>query len=222
MALTLPTYALVSILLGVLALAVLAGVFARRWKKAESDLMNTEIDKSSVEADIGKGKLVELPPPLVKTDGMFGETGQRIGLWWHFKKRRRLLQKGYVQWLLLDDGWPMPKFVKPVSEGGGIPEFEYDGTTYLFPKRAMLPDETTGLWTVLHRRGESDPVNLRMPNELALPADMTTEYLTTRVTDEAPSFFDKWDIDGQGMMYILIGVTVALSVIGYMLAGGVP
>lgn len=220
---SLPWYTFV-ILGAVLLIGGTAAVtFYVRWQRAESDLLDQELDQDRDVEDVDAGDLIDLPPPQVKTGGLFGEVGNRVGLWWHYKKRKRLLGKGYFQWYLIEDGWPRPKFVKPVADGGGIPKLEHDGVTYLFPASASRPDMETGLRTIAHKKYESDPLDLEVPNELAIRADEMSEYLAKELTSEAPQ--DKFwefglDMTGEQMMWLMILLIVGGSVVYNFLTGG--
>lgn len=140
--------------------------------------------------------------------------------WRYKRKRRKLTSEGYVQWYLLDDTYPTPKYIKPKSKGGGIPEYEYDGSTYLFPKAAMLPSDEQGMWTCAHRLGEADPVNLRDPDADAIPADSLKEYLEMRVSTSPPGLFDKFDLDADTMMKILVFGIIGWALFQEVLGGG--
>jgi len=137
----------------------------------------------------------------------------------HNKKQKRIAGKGYVQWYLIDDGWPEPKYVKPKREGGGVREYEHDGEIYLFPREAFLNDKRTGAWTVVHRKGELDPISLQEPGKHALDADAAKEWAELTVTSEPPGFFEDLSIDSEDAMMYLIMAIVAIAV-GQQLFGG--
>lgn len=121
-------------------------------------------------------------------------SGSRIpgSTWWKRRNRKRkekkALSAGYVRWYLITDSISTPRYIKPErEEGGSVPEFEYNDETYLFPENAMVPDEEDGVWTVMHREGQAEPINLREGNGDALDANALSEYLTMRVTSQDPS-----------------------------------
>jgi hypothetical protein len=115
------------------------------------------------------------------------------GVRWMKKRNRRrkeknALSKGYVRWHLVSDALSKPRYVKPErEEGGNVPEFEYEDETYLFPESAMVPDAEDGIWTVVHREGKAEPLNLREGDDDALDANALNEYLNMRVTSQDPN-----------------------------------
>lgn len=163
-----------------------------------------------------EAQLVELPPPSVKT-----RTWRQI---WRtrrwLKKRQKLIGDGYVQWYLIGDAVPHPMFVKPKRKGGGIPELEHDGETYLFPRSALVPSEDGG-WVCVHREGEADPINISDPARLSIPADELKEYLDLRVSSSAPGFFDGLGIDAGDLVKIAIAGVIAFAVFQQMTGGGI-
>lgn len=134
------------------------------------------------------------------------------------KKRQKLLDNGYVEWYLIDDAFPRPTYVKPTNRDG-VPEIRHDGERYLFPRAAALPNKATGMWTFVHRRGFSDPLNLRDADEHAIPADVLDEYLSMSVSSSPPSFFDKFDVDGQTLLYAGIALVLVFGA-AYQFMGG--
>lgn len=136
------------------------------------------------------------------------------------KKERKYADKNYVKWYLVGSGWPRPKFVKPEGKGGGQLEFKHDGTTYLFPREAMLPDRDSGMFCVVHKHGEADPLNLTEPTANAIKADELNEYLTKRVTSSPPGFFDKFDASPEQILYITIALILLIAVGARVLGGG--
>jgi hypothetical protein len=137
------------------------------------------------------------------------------------KKRRKKAKQGYIRWILIDETYPEPKYIKPKTKGGGMREYEHDGETYLFPRRAMLPSEREGMWTVIHRKGEADPVNLRDSHEAAIPSDELKEYLTLRVSSSAPSLLDKFDIEPRQILMLTIAAIVVFALLSDVMGGGV-
>jgi hypothetical protein len=164
--------------------------------------------------------VVELPPPNVRGDHRFGPLGE---FWSWYRMQRRRQQKaedGYVQWYLIDGTFPEPKFVKPKPKGGGLPELDHDGGTYVFPREAMLASEREGIWTVVHAKGEAEPINLRDPMRESIAADELDEYLSMRVTSSPPSLLDKLDLNPQTILYAGIGLIIAYAFLRQALAGG--
>lgn len=139
----------------------------------------------------------------------------------HNKKRKKVASKGYIQWYLIDDSWPKPKYVKPERKGGGIREYEHDGEIYLFPREAFLSDRRTGTWTVVHRKGELDPVALQEPGKNALDADAAKKWAELTVTSDPPGWLDSLDVDSKDLMTYLIFGIIALAVGQQMLGGGI-
>jgi hypothetical protein len=104
------------------------------------------------------------------------------------RKKRKALERGVVRWHLVGSAFEKPRYVKPErEEGGNIPELEHDGQTYYFPNDASVIAEDEGVPVVVHRKGKSDPVNLRSDWDMAVDAKSLTEYLTLRVTSRKPS-----------------------------------
>lgn len=159
-----------------------------------------------------EGDVVTLFEPNLET-ARWGAVQELWRLRRHRKKRRRLAKKGYVQWYLVGSNWPSPKFVKPESHGGGMLELKHDGERYLFPRSALVPSVDQGMWTVIHKRGEADPLNLQDPSRNPIPTDELEQYLNTRVMAKPPGLLDKLDIDsddvvkyGLAMLFLLIGL----------------
>ena len=149
--------------------------------------------------------VVELEPPRIRN----ARWGILQALWWmyrHRKKRAKLTSQGYVQWYLVDDAFPNPKFVKPEYSGKGTRDFKHDGARYIFPRDAMLSTQEQGMWTVIHRKGEADPINLRDSSKSSIPADALQDYLDMQATAEPPSFWDKFDMDAaDAMKWLIVG-----------------
>lgn len=162
-----------------------------------------------------EGTVVEHRPPSVNTS--FWRQWWRTRRW--LKKREKLIGDGYVQWYLIGDAVSQPKFVKPTRKGGGIPELDHDGETYLFPRKALVPSED-GMWTCIHREGEADPINIREPVRLSLPADELKEYLDLRVSSSAPGLLDGLGIDTGDLIKIAIAGIIAFAAFQQMSGGG--
>ena len=163
-----------------------------------------------------EGQVVELRPPSVKT-----RTWRQI---WRtrrwLKKREKLIGDGYVQWYRIGDAVPHPKFVKPKRKGGGIPELEVDGETYLFPRDALVPSEEGG-WVCIHREGEADPINIRDPVRLSIPSDELKEYLDLRVSSSAPGLLDGLGLDMGDFIKIAIAGVIAFAAFQQVSGGGI-
>lgn len=157
-------------------------------------------------------EVVELPPPDLK-NARFGVLGELWKLRKQHKKRQKLLKDGYLQWYLVDDSYPQPRFVKPEYEGGTIRELKHNGDRYLFPREAMLPSEQQGMWTVVHKVGEADPINMRDPSRHAIPTDALQEYLTMRPASSPPSFFDKLDLEADDLMKYAVCAFIGLALL---------
>ena len=158
------------------------------------------------------GDMVTLRQPDIQ-GARWGPVQELWRLRRHRKKRRRLAGKGYVQWFLIESGWPTPKFVKPEPKGGGMFELKHGGNRYLFPRSAMIPSVDQGMWTVVHREGEADPINIRDPSRSSIRTDELEEYLNTRVMSSPPGLLDKLDLDSQDVvkyglaaLFVLIGL----------------
>jgi hypothetical protein len=165
---------------------------------------------------------VELPPPNVKTSGTIPGSTQ-WHLWRNHKKRRKYAKNGYVQWYLIGDSYPRPKFIKPERKGGGIREYEHDDMTYLFPEQAMLPSEREGMWTVVHMEGFSDPININDGLQPAIHADELDEYLDLRVTSTAPGWLDGLDLEPADLLkYGIIAIIGYAILRGFLTSGGLP
>jgi len=164
------------------------------------------------------GVVRTLRPPDLR-NARFGLLSEFWRLHKHHRKRRRLSSKGYVQWFLIDDTYPVPQYVQPDLNGGGIPEVEHDGTRYLFPKSAMLASEEQGLWTVVHKRGEAEPINLREPSEDAIKADALDEYLRMRVTTEPPGWLGDLNLDAATLMKVGLALVIGYAVMQSVMTG---
>lgn len=166
------------------------------------------------------GQIVEMTPPNVRSErfGLMKTVREK-------RKKKRMLDKGYVQWYLIDDSFPRPQFVKPKRDESGVPKVEKGDETYLFPPHGRLPSEEQGMWTYVHRKGEADPVNLRDPDDLAIPADVLSEYLTMAVTSKPPGLLGGLgglglgDMDSMDLLrYTVVGMV--LLFIGLEVSGG--
>jgi len=162
-----------------------------------------------------EGNIVEHRPPSVKTR-LYRQVW-RTRRW--LKKREKLIGDGYVQWYLIGDAVQHPKFVKPKRKGGGIPELDHNGETYLFPRSALVPSEDGG-WVCIHREGEADPINIRDPARLSLRADELKEYLDLRVSSSAPGLLDGLGLDMGDFIKIAIAGVIAFAAFQQVSGGG--
>ncbi len=156
----------------------------------------------------GGGRVVEMPPPNLKKT-RFG----LLRLWRRQKKRRKLAAKGYVEWYLIGDGYPRPKYVKPDASGGGVPELWYKGQPYLFPRNKRVPRKDSGMWVMMHKKGDAEPINLQNPEKLTIPTDELKQYLETQVTSGAPSTLDKLNISRSTIIAGVLGIIILYAVL---------
>lgn len=168
----------------------------------------------------GEGEQVEHVDEPTIGSPKYGVLGKVWRAYRNHKKERKYADKNYVRWYLVGSGWPRPKYVKPEGKGGGIPEYKHNGTTYLFPERGRLPDRESGMFTYVHQVGEVDPVNLSDPRPYAIKGDELDEYLTKRVTSSPPGLLDKFDIDGETILYVSIALVLLFAVLQRFLGGG--
>jgi len=106
------------------------------------------------------------------------------------------------------------------TEVRGIPEYEHDDEVYLFPDRGRLASRSSGMWTVIHKEGESEPLCLRDPTEDAIKADELKEYLNKRVTTDPPSWWDNFDLDSEDIIKYAIAAIIVVAVLQQVLGGG--
>ncbi len=160
---------------------------------------------------------VDLSPPNLK-ESWLGV----LSAYNHIRKKRKLAGKGYVQWYLIGDSWPRPKFIQPEDKGGGEFEYEHNGETYIFPKEAMLPTKAEGMWTVVHREGDAKPENLARPDEFAVSAKQLNNYVTSRVTIDPPGWLSGLDMDAQSLMRYAIYGFIGFVLLQGAMGGGLP
>lgn len=157
---------------------------------------------------------VELPPPRMK--------GKKLRDLWRtrkwLKKRRKLKGEGYVMWYLVDDTVSRPMFVQPERKGGGIPEYEHDDETYLFPRSAMVPSEG-GMWTIMHRKGEAQPINIDDPGSPSVSSDALKEYLTMRVSASSPGLLDGLGLDSGDLLKIMVALIIGIALFNQFSGG---
>ena len=168
----------------------------------------------------GEDEQVELVDAPRIGQPRWGVLGKMWRAYRNHKNERKYADKNYVKWYLIGSGWPGPKFVKPEGKGGGIPEYKHDGTTYLFPPEGRVPDRDSGMFVYVHQKDEVTPRNLTEARPYAIKGDELDEYLTKRATKSPPSFFDKFDLDGETILYASIGIVLLLAVVSSLMGGG--
>lgn len=224
-----PLYVVVG-LLGLLA--VITGAAAAKQKWFDEDEDEDDVDDPPRDGDGGDlpetsppagekddNGVVELPRPEI-SNARFGLLGQLWKMRQHYRKEEKLLSKGYVKWFLISDTWPEAKYVKPDAKGGGLYVHREDGEPYLFPQNAMIPDSRQGIRTVIHKRGEADPINLNEPSDVSIPTDVLDEYLTMSVTSSPPSFWDNLGWDTADLVRLAVGGSIAFAVVWAVVGGG--
>jgi len=155
--------------------------------------------------------VVDIEPPDVSTT-TFGIMEDFLRYRRYRSKLRKFAQKGYVGWRIVGDSISRLKFVKPSDEGGGIPELEYGGEIYLFPRDAGVPSERNGMWVYTHREGEPDPVNLRDSLTPSMSSKALKEYLTMRVSSSPPSLMDGLSfLDSDNLMTYAIAAVILIA-----------
>jgi hypothetical protein len=163
--------------------------------------------------------VVNMPQPDL-ADPTFGAPQRYWRIRRAHKKRRKLSKKGYVRWFLIDETFPEAKFVKPELTGTGVPEVRHDGVPYAFPREAMLADERTGMYTVVHKKGDAEPLNLRDPEKKPLPTDRVEEWLHLQLHKEPPSWLDDLlgGLSGRDIFLAMLGLVILLAVVYPMLS----
>jgi len=199
---------------GVTALGVVCGYAAGYWfgMKRGTDMLEIE-ELDGVENGAG----------FKAYEG--AESSGVLSAWLARRKKQSVLEDGKVRWHLVDSSLSEPMYVEPEAQGGGSqPELKYEGMTYVFPHGASVPSQEEGVPTFVHRKGESDPIDLRDDWDLALDAKALSDYLTMRVTSDAPEggglgFLS--DMDTMDMLrYGILGLVV-LFVAFQMMGGGI-
>jgi len=76
------------------------------------------------------------------------------------------------------------------------------------------------MWTVIHRAGEADPINLAEPDPHALPADAVEEWLSMRVSTAPPGLLSKLDLTPQKIIAYGVAITIGYSILSGVLGGG--
>lgn len=199
------------------AAAFVAGLFAGVgaicgivYYQRQQDAIDEEVEEATgpvIADDEVVGDAVELEPVETRS-GLVG----LLKTWRRRAKEKRLAKKGYVKWIRIGSSVQTPTWVKPSYRGTGAGEY-YDRSedvTYLFPKDAMLPDQTTGAWVAMHRENEADPVNLRDPVMPAAPADRLQEIINLQAEADKPGLLEDLDISATQMA--VIGIVVAFLV----------
>jgi hypothetical protein len=224
---SLSTVQVAGLIIGVLTVLVGFGWLAVWYRDddSEDESVIDARDDVTVEGEMEEsavpdgGHVVSLEQPRVKNDSL---PVKLYKLYKNNKSQKKIGEEGYVRWYLIDDTFSEPKFVKPERQGGGLPEYEHDGETYLFPREALVPDGESGMWTAVHKRGDAMPLNLGTPGRPAIPTDELKEYLTKRVTSSPPSWMSNLfgDFDTADLLKLIIigfiGIVLAQSLLGGM------
>jgi hypothetical protein len=208
----------------VVVLIAVAGFIYHRVSKTDGvDEAEVVPDGGTVErrfkTEDGEAQLISFDEPQMET----ARWGLPQKLWRmrrKMKKRKRFANNGYIQWYLIDDTYPSPKFVKPKTDGSGVPYVEHDGKRYLFPKDAMVASEEQGMWTIAHKKNEADPINLRDPSKNAIPADTLQEMADLMVSASKPGLLDKFDMDAKSVFRWLIIGLIGFAILQSVLGGG--
>lgn len=175
-------------------------------------------DSTELPAPEADGETIE-PPDL-------SSSVTYIGQWWAYRKYRKRLKKkvgqGYIAWYLIDDGIPeQPEWIQPTDEGGGIPEYEHDDETYLFPRECRLPSKQYGTWAVFHSKGDPEPIDLRNPRDPVITAAALQQFKKMRPNVEQPdSGLFGLDLDMDQMMKYALPAMIVIMLL-YGLFGGV-
>lgn len=203
-----PVIAVLVVLGGGLAL-LLAALYDRR-REARIEAFEEYADE--VEA----GEPVAFEPPDVTFNPL-----DYLRVARHLQRGKRLGKKGYVKWYRLDSTLRRPTWVKPETDGSGVPKVTVDGQPYYFPKDAMVADSLTGAWVAVHRVGDGDPINLREPAYPALETDLVERTINLEAENEPPGFLDGLfgGMDQTTLMYLVIGIMFVIYA-AYRYAGG--
>lgn len=166
----------------------------------------------------------DLAPTVRPDNAWIGTNWGAFGEWRQLrkrqKKRKRMARKGYVEWYLIDGTFPGPEYVKPEADGGGLPDLDHDGGTYVFPPQAAVPSTVSGMRCYIHRKGEMDPINLHDPVSHAQPPDQAQEYQTSTLQTSSPSgLFGDWST-GDILFWGAIAVVGIVIAYAYMQGGG--
>lgn len=141
-------------------------------------------------------------------------------------KRKKLARKGYIEWYLIDGAWPKPKFIKPEQKGRGILEYEHDDKTYLFPIEAAVPNELSGMRTIIHHVDDSKPINVQEPGKPAIDPASLKRYLDMGTTVDPPSWLSSLGLPNMApedlVKYAVYGFIVYIVYQGAVGGGGVP
>lgn len=149
--------------------------------------------------------------------GYFGVLGRFVRYYLRDKRLRRKAGEGYILWYLIEDGHPNPKFIKPESDGAGVPEYEHGDDLYLFPYSARYAHKDTGMWVVYHQKGDSLPMTMHANDEPSLEPGVTQQFSQLKPQTDPPSWFDDIDIT---MKQVFMGL-LAFIVIFAVLQGGI-
>lgn len=132
----------------------------------------------SVPRSVFNGEAPEIlaPPSAGERGSRFGILGKLLVEYNVRRKRKKLGSMGYVEWYLIEDSWPRPRFVKPKVDATGLPYYETKGERYFFPNYSRLADRRGGVWVAIHQRGDADPINLTQPKPHSLPAKGVAQW----------------------------------------------
>lgn len=175
---------------------------------------------SNIDQAISNNEEVTLEPPDL-TSSRFGLLGDLYNIRRFLKKRKKLLGNGYVEWYLINDTIPKPKYIKPTFEGAGIREYKHDGNRYLFPKDQLIPNSQNGMWTAFHQVGDADPLNMTDPKEHSLPADVVEEWSNMRVSSSPPGLLDRLDLTPRQIMQYGIILIIGYAILRGFLQNGI-
>jgi len=163
------------------------------------------------------GTVVTLPSP---------ETGSSLlDIWRHYrhrKKQQKLAKRGYVKWYKLDGMLSRPKWVKPEKSGSGVPKYydSSDDVHYLFPKEPLVTDSRTGAPVAIHHAGEAEPVNVKDPAYPPIDSDRLEEAINLEIESDPPGWLDKFDLNGETVMWIMILLVLGFAGFQQFMGGG--
>jgi len=184
-------------LAGFMAAVVAVAVAYFAYKSYEAKQETAELLAAAEDS----GEPVALKPAGVR-DSMLG----LFAMWRHHRKAKRLAEKGYVRWFRQGSTMRRPTWVKPERKGAGVPEYEHDGQTYLFPEDSMVIDARTGAYMAIHHEGEATPVPIKNPELPALDGDRLQEVINLEMESSPPSWLDGLDIDSGTLVMVGIGL----------------
>lgn len=139
---------------------------------------------------------------------------KQLKAWNADRKKRKAHGGGYVTWYLIkDNAWPKPRYVKPErKDGGNVRELKIGGETYLFPEKAKRVNEKDGSAVYVHVEGESEPLEFGQHDAARLDAKALTDLIEMKVTSTNPAGILAGMDTKQIMTYAVIGL------VGYFVA----